>query len=249
MFFVFIKIYYKTGVIHIKNIKIEIIKEVFFDTLPILLGVIPFGFTCGIMGVSSGFSAFEIILMSMLVFAGASQFVAISMIGSGVTNIAVIGLTTLLVNLRHLILGASLAPYILKQKNYLQALIAFGLTDESYVLTVNRIEKNGYNYHYHLGLHTILYIVWTLSTALGAVLANHISNPLKWEIDFIIPATFLVLLIPRLINKASLLVCLVSGITSIIGSLFLPGKWYIIIACLMGSITGFVCERRSVNAK
>ncbi|MFZ5943505.1 MAG: AzlC family ABC transporter permease [Bacillota bacterium] len=228
--------------------KIDSIREAVMDTFPIAVGVIPFGITCGIMGLTSGLSAFETILMSLLVFAGAAQFISIAMLGAGVTGWGIIVVTTLLVNLRHLIMGASLAPYLLKEKLPFQALLAFGLTDESYAITINKIEKSGYNPWYQLAVHIFLYLAWAFSTIVGVYLVRHISDPLKWEIDFIIPASFLVLLVPRLINKTSLLVCGISALTAVAGNLFLPGKWYIILACILGSLMGVAYERSIKHA-
>ena len=94
------------------------------DCLPITTGIIPFGLTCGIMGRSAGFSTFEITFMSMIVFAGASQFMAIAMIGSGITSWWTVVFTTFMVNLRHLLM-AYLSPYLLKLSRPLQYLLAF----------------------------------------------------------------------------------------------------------------------------
>ncbi|MFZ7104179.1 MAG: AzlC family ABC transporter permease [Peptococcaceae bacterium] len=229
------------------NIKLVSAKEALVDTMPIVVGVVPFGITCGIMGISSGLTSSETILMSLLVFAGAAQFISIAMLGAGITG-GIIVFTTLLVNLRHLIMGASLAPYILKERTPLQALLAFGLTDESYAITISKIEKEGYSPDYQLGVHTFLYITWALSTIVGVILVKHITDPLKWEIDFIIPASFLVLLVPRLVDKTSLVVCSISALTAVIGSLYLPGKWYIILACLVGSMMGVIWERSFKHA-
>lgn len=226
--------------LHMKDMK-----EGFIDTLPIIVGVIPFGITCGIMGLSAGLTHWEVIWMSLIVFAGASQFMSIAMLGAGISGWGIIVFTTFLVNLRHLIMGASLAPYLLRENAPLQALLSFFLTDESYALTVSRIDREGYSPHYQLGVNIFLYFIWALSTVLGVVLAKHISDPLKWGIDFAIPATFMVLLIPRLVSKASIIVCLISGITTVIGIQFLPGKWYIILACLVASVSGFIYERRN----
>lgn len=232
-----------------ENFDVKIVREAFIDTLPIAVGVIPFGITCGIMGLSAGLTPWETILMSLLVFAGASQFIGIAMVGAGVTGWGIIVLTTLLVNLRHLIMSASLASHLLKERTALQALISFGLTDESYALTINRIERSGYSPYYQLAVHFFLYITWAVSTSLGVILVRHIADPLKWEIDFIIPASFLVLLVPRLINKASFVVCGVSALTAVAGNVFLPGKWYIVLACLLGSIVGTAYERSYGHAQ
>jgi len=218
-------------------------KEVLQDCLPLSAGIIPFGLTCGILGSTAGFSVFEITFMSMTVFAGASQFMAIAMISSGITSWAAIIFTTFLINLRHLLMGASLSPYLLKLPRPLQYILAFGTVDESYALTINRIDKKGYSLEYHLGVCSFLYIIWNLSTLFGALFYRIIPNPLEWGIDFVLPATFMVLLMPRLADKKALAVCLVSAVCAVLGSMLLPGKWYMILAAVSAALVGGLLER------
>lgn len=217
------------------------------DTIPVMLGVIPFGITCGIMGNTAGLTSIETILMSLLVFAGASQFVAITMLSAGITSWSIIILTTLLINLRHLIMGASLAPYMMKLPLPLQAILSFGLVDESYALTTNRINSSGYSAYYQLGCNMALYITWAISTTVGTIAGSYIDDPLQWGLDFAMPATFLVLLIPRLVDKQSIIVCVIAAISAVLGAIYLPGKWYIIIACLLASAIGGIMERERAN--
>lgn len=216
---------------------------------PILLGVIPFGITCGIMGLTAGLTSLETAMMSFLVFAGASQFIAITMLGAGITGWSVIVFTTLLVNLRHMLMGASLAQYMVQQPIYRQALLSFLLTDEAYAMTISRIYQGGYNSSYHLGVSISLYITWGLATVAGILVGNYIPDPLAWGLDFAMPATFLVLLFPRITDRISLVVCIVSGLIAVAGALYLPGKWYMIAACLGAVMVGGIMEGAKASAK
>ncbi|MDU2064273.1 MAG: AzlC family ABC transporter permease, partial [Sporomusaceae bacterium] len=145
---------------------------------PILLGVIPFGITCGIMGLTAGLTPVETVLMSLLVFAGASQFIAITMLGAGLSSWSVITLTTLLVNLRHMLMGASLAKYLVKQPLSRQLILSFLLTDEAYAVTISRIYQSGYSSAYHLGASLSMYVTWGLSTLTGVLVGGYIPDPL-----------------------------------------------------------------------
>lgn len=216
---------------------------------PILLGVIPFGITCGIMGLTAGLTSTETVMMSLLVFAGASQFIAITMLGAGITSWSAIMLTTLLVNLRHMLMGASLAQYMVQHPKSQQALLSFLLTDEAYAVTVSRIHQAGYSAAHQLGVSLSLYVTWGLSTIAGVLVGSYIPDPLAWGLDFAMPATFLVLLFPRLTDHISLVVCIVAGLIAIAGALYLPGKWYMIAACLGAVITGGLMEGAKANAK
>jgi len=231
--------------------KNELVEEVWValrECTPVVLGVVPFGITCGIMGLTAKLSGFETILMSVFVFAGASQFIGITMLGAGVSWGIVI-LTTLLVNLRHLIMGSSLAPYMIKLPFPLQAFMAFFLTDEAYALTISRTHKARYSALYQLTVSTVLYVVWVMATIAGVVLGSYISDPLSWGLDFAMPATFLVLLIPMLADRISLIVFGMAALVSVFTAQYLPGKWYIIIACLTASLIGGLLEDESKHAE
>lgn len=218
------------------------------ECTPVVLGVMPFGIACGIMGVTAKMTGLETILMSVFVFAGASQFIAINMLSAGITGWGIIILTTLLVNLRHLIMGSSLAPYMMKLPFPIQAFLAFFLTDEAYALTISRAHKVRYSVLYQLTVSSLVYIVWVLATIAGVILGSYISNPLAWGLDFALPATFLVLLIPLLKDRISLIVFGLAAAVSVSAALYLPGKWYIIIACLAASLIGGLLEGDSEDA-
>lgn len=211
------------------------------DTLPIMVGVLPFGLAYGIVAQSIGLAPGETLLMSLLVFAGAAQFISLPMFAEG-AGLAMIALTALLINLRHLLMGASLAPYMAGLSLPHKALLSFGMADETYAVTITRTQAAGYSAAYQLGSNAAGYVTWIVSTAGGILLGSHISDPLAWGLDFAMPATFLALLIPRLINKTSVLVCLVAAGVSIIAAVTIPGKWYIIIACLAASALGGFME-------
>lgn len=218
------------------------------DTLPIVIGVIPFGITCGLMGRTVNMTGSETFLMSALVFAGASQFVGMSMLGSAVIDGGLIVLTTLLINLRHLLMGASLAPYLVKMPIWKQALLAFGIVDESYALTVSKIDHSGYSSSYQLAVSITLYLTWLAATLAGIFLGSYIQDPLKWGLDFAMPATFLALLMPRLKDRVGQLVAMTSGAAAVIAALYLPGKWHIIIAAVAASMVGGFLERNEADA-
>jgi len=218
------------------------------DSIPLMVGMIPFGITCGIMALTAGLTSGETILMSMCVFAGASQFIAITMLGAGVSGWGLIVVTTLLVNLRHLLMGASLAPYIIRLPVALQALLSFGMVDETYAITIDRIHKKGYSASYQLGANAMFYSAWILSTAVGVLLSGYILDPLAWGLDFAMPAIFLSMLIPRLVSPTALLVCGVAAVVAIIGMLYLPGKWYIIAACVAAVTVGGLMEEEAEHA-
>lgn len=207
------------------------------DTLPLMLGVFPFGLAYGIFGQAVGLTPAETVLMSLLVFAGAAQFISLPMFAEG-AGWLMISFTTLLINLRHLLMGASLAPYMEKMPLAWKAFLCFGMADETYAVTISRAQSDGYSRDYHLASNATGYVTWVVSTVLGVVLGSHISDPLAWGLDFAMPATFLALLVPRLIDRTSLIVCFSAAAVSVAAAVFIPGKWYIILACIVGVAIG-----------
>ena len=217
------------------------------DTLPLMLGVFPFGLAYGIFAQSVGLTPAETIFMSLTVFAGAAQFISLPMFAAG-AGLVMISLTALLINLRHLLMGASLVPYMEKLSLPWKAFLCFGMADETYAVTISRAQTTGYSRDYHLGCNATGYVTWTISTVLGVVLGSHISDPLAWGLDFAMPATFLALLIPRLTDKTSMVVCMVAAVTSVAAALLIPGKWYIIVACLTAVVAGALLEGEEADA-
>lgn len=211
------------------------------DTLPLMFGVFPFGLAYGIFSHSMGLSSGETIAMSGLVFAGAAQFVSLPMFAEGAGPV-MIGITTLLINLRHLLMGASLAPYMSGMPMSLKAVLSFGMADETYAVTISRAQSQGYTAAYQMGSNVTGYVTWLLSTAGGIWLGSYITDPLSWGLDFAMPATFLALLIPRLVDRVSVFICLISALVAVSAFIFIPGKWYIIIACLAAITAGWFME-------
>lgn len=212
------------------------------DTLPVLLGVVPFGVTFGIVGLTVGLTPFETVFMSLAVFAGAAQFISVTMIGMGVVDFTLIVFTTLLINLRHLLMGASLAPYLAGLSLPRQAVLAFGMVDETYAITIDRIARLGYSDSYQLGANAAAYLAWFLATVAGVLAGEYIPDPLAWGLDFAMPATFLAMLVPRLTTRTSLAVCLAAAAVAVGAALSLPGKWYIILAGLAATLVGGLLE-------
>lgn len=217
------------------------------DTLPLMLGVFPFGLAYGIFARTLGLTASETLLMSLTVFAGAAQFISLPMFAAN-AGWLMITLTTLLINLRHLLMGASLAPYMQKLPMSWKAFLCFGMVDETYAVAISRTQAVGYDRDYHFGCNATAYVTWASSTLIGIFLGSHIRDPLAWGLDFAMPATFLALLIPRLTDRISLTVCLVSVTVSVATALWVPGKWYVIVACLTAVAVGAWMEGGEAGA-
>jgi predicted branched-subunit amino acid permease len=178
--------------------------------------------------------------MSLAVHAGSAQFTALGMWeASGAIPII---LTTLVVNLRHLLMGASIAPYLQGLSPLWKALLALWMSDESYALAIAEYRRGPGNRWYFLGANVGIYLAWGGSGLMGALLGTAIPDPERYGLDLVFPLGFLGLLTTFLEDRVGVVVALASGALALAGAFLLPGRWYVIAAGLLGSGLGAVLE-------
>ena len=212
--------------------------------LPLMIGVIPFGMIYGILAIAAGLPPSAAQAMSVIIFAGSSQFVSAQLFGLSVP--AIINLFTIgVINLRHALYSASIAPYLQKLPNRWKLVLAYLLTDEAYAVTIIQYQQDGDNRNKHwffLGSGLTLWTTWQLSTAAGIFLGATV--PASWSLDFTLALIFIALVVPALKDRASLGAALTAGISAAL--LFnLPLKTGLLIASLIGIVVGLVIEGRS----
>jgi len=208
--------------------------------LPLAPGITAFGLLYGMMARQIGFSPWEALAMSVIVHAGSAQFVALGMWNAASAGAIII--TTLVVNLRHLLLGASIAPHLRGLSTLWKAVLALWMSDESYALAIAAYEQGGGNHLYFLGANAGVVLIWWLSGWIGALLGMAIPDPTRLGLDLVFPLAFLGLLMAFLKDRIHLAVALLAGMLALLGICFLPGKWYVILAGLAGSAAGVVLE-------
>ena len=210
--------------------------------VPLVPGVAVFGLVYGVLARQAGLSLAATTLMSLLVFAGAAQFTAISMWAQASGPLIV--LTSLMINLRHLLMGASMAPHLRRQPARWKAMLAFGLVDESYALAISRYLRGEGSREFFLGVNVAVYGSWVLGGLTGGVLGGLVLNPAGWGIDLVFPLTFLGLLVPLLTRPVTGAVAAASAIVAVVTAAWLPGKGNLVLAILLGSGIGTLLESR-----
>ncbi len=171
---------------------------------PIGIGYIPIGISFGLIAKSFDIPGEIVVLMSLIVYAGASQFIAVSLIHEGVTVIEIV-ITTFIVNLRHFLMTASLSEKIKNKYNkFWLALIAFGVTDETFAL-ISMTEKEKLNKGLILGINLIAYISWSGSTFLGLILSSSLPEAIRNGMGISLYAMFIALLIPNIKTNKTLM--------------------------------------------
>lgn len=218
---------------------------------PILLGVTPFGLIYGALAVAAGLPNAISQAMSSVVFAGSAQFVATRLFAVN-APVAVLLLTTLVVNLRHLLYSASIAPYLSHLPRRWRWLLAYLLTDEAYAVAILHYRRmpaaaagRDTRHWFTLGAGLALWGTWQLSSAAGIFLGSQI--PTGWSLDFALPLTFLALLIPAVTDRPTVAAALTAGTVGVIGAGW-PYKIGLVAAALSGIAVGAALEARQHRA-
>lgn len=224
--------------------KVKRLRTGFRDSFPILLGYIPIGLAFGVLSSNADISFLNTSLMSILVFAGASQFIAVGLIEKGISVYSII-LTTFLVNSRHILMSASLSPYFKKINNLISAILSFGVTDETFALNSVELKKDEEKGQYYVfGVHVTAYLAWVLSSFFGAFLGGrYVTSPGFLGLDFALPAMFIALLVIQVTDKLDIIVIIASFFVSITLLPFLGGELTLIITTILASTVGVVLER------
>lgn len=189
------------------------------DSIPLVIAAMPFGLVYGALGQSIGLEQWLVMAISIFVFAGASQFIAVSLITSG-SSILLIVLTVFFVNLRHTLYSSSLLPHVKGISTWKRLLMGFSLTDETFAVVTNRVQ-HAYSQqqleHYYLGSALFMYANWLFCTWLGFHLGNAFPTLASMGLDVAMVVAF-------------------TGI--VIANLKLPSHWLCaVVAAVSGALT------------
>ncbi|HHX77088.1 MAG TPA: AzlC family ABC transporter permease [Firmicutes bacterium] len=209
------------------------------EALPVILGYLPVGFAYGLLARQAGLSPLLTGLMSLIVFAGSSQFICVAMLGTGAAFLPII-ITTFLVNLRHLLMSASLAPYYRKFDGKWLPLLAFGLTDETFAVVSTALQKEPRDEKYIFALNMSSYAAWVTGSLFGGLLGGALAVVTSMGLEYVLYAMFIFLLVIQLNSWRMVAVSLITGLAALVCCKFLPGQWYIITATIIGATIGLV---------
>lgn len=200
----------------------------------ICLGVIPVGISYGLLAVQAGLSRVQTVLMSALVMAGSSQLMAVGMLGH--STIMAIVTAVFFVNLRHIVMSCSVMSRLEKTSLRKKLLCAFALCDESFAI----FSLSGrYNAEYLLGINTILYATWLLSSFAGCMLGQILPQIVSKSFGIAFYAAFLAMLVPNVAkNKKLICTVLLTAVVNAVLQIFLPMSRAVIISMLVGAAAG-----------
>jgi 4-azaleucine resistance transporter AzlC len=217
------------------------------DSIPIVVGYLPMGAAYGILARQAGMELFPAVLMSLIVFAGASQFIAVGLLAAGATGMEVVG-TTLFVNLRHVLMSASLSPHYQEAPRKALPFIAWGVTDETFAISINRYMAGEADHSYGLTLHYTAYASWVTGTIAGALAGTLIPPALQSSLEFSLYAMFAGLVVLQVTDRLHLAVAVASAILCTLFTGFMTGTWPVITAAILGATLGLVMKGLSSNS-
>tara|TARA_B100001971_G_C18148333_1_gene514383 strand:+ start:319 stop:1014 length:696 start_codon:yes stop_codon:yes gene_type:complete len=228
--------------------KTNIFLKGFFDVLPLLIPVAPFGIILGVIGIELGFSPLVVYATSFIVFSGSAQIVLFELISAGATPL--VTLTSVAVtNSRHFLYGAVVSEYFEKLNIAWKAILSYFLTDQSFAVSYRYFKENKTvpNKHYHLlGSGLTLWTIWQISTLMGIFLGTIVPEELG--LTFAIPLTFLSLIIHEFRKLDHIIVIFTSGI---LATLFydISFKAYIILATSIALVVATIITNIKFNNK
>lgn len=189
-----------------------------------------------VMSIQCGLYPWQTVLMSAMVFAGASQMIAVTMAAQGSSMMAII-LTTLIINLRHLIMSTCVMNLMKEASLSRRMIAAFGITDEAFALFTTGASKNTSTF-YFFGIVTVTYGSWVIGTILGCLVMEILPLLVAHSLNITLYAMFIGLLVPNLQNRRLCLIVIITAIMSATFSLFLNRAWTIIATTLLGAAIG-----------
>lgn len=213
------------------------------DTLPLLLGVMPFGLITGVALAANGIPPLAAMAISVFVFAGASTLAAAQLLAAG-APIAIIVLTTLFINLRFVMYSASIRPHLAHLPLGRRVLCGFLLADNPYALSIARFTEHpgrAGRASYYLASAVLVYLGWQVAVGLGIAIGARL--PAAWKLEFAAPLAFIAICVPLLRDRAMVTAAVAAGIVVIAASA-LPMRLNLMLAAMVGIAAGLLAERR-----
>jgi len=211
------------------------------DESPILLGVIPFGLIYGALAMHAQLSVAAAQAMSAVIFAGSAQIILTQLLAAGTSGVVLLAVV-FVVNLRHALYSASVAPYLRSLRTAWKVLLAYLLTDEAYAVVISHYQRDGLsaNRHwYFLGAGLTLWAAWQVSSGLGVFIGANL--PQGAALSFVLPLTFIALVVPALKDRAGLAAAGTAAVVGVLAMNF-PFKTGLLAAALLGILAGMAIE-------
>lgn len=206
---------------------------------PMLPGTLAFGMAFGALCAQKHFSLAEVEVMMATVYGGLSQFVAVQSWPDQLTpsSIATLALLTLTVNIRFVLMGATLRPWFGTLPAWQAYPSMLLVTDGGWLAAMRYRDHGGADAWFYLAGGIVLYLVWLVSSIPGYLLAEQLTDPKKYGVDLVMPAFYAAMLVPAWKGARRAIPWAVSGMVALGVHWLLPGWWFIIAGALSGAVT------------
>jgi 4-azaleucine resistance transporter AzlC len=206
----------------------------------------PIGIAFGVLAQKAGLTPLDIGLMSLLVFAGSSQFIAVAMLSAGASMFTIVA-ATFTVNLRHLLMSSALAPFFRGHHRHKLSLFAYGITDESFAINWSRLKAGDWDLNRAIVLNQTANFIWLASTILGGIGGQFLPAN-AFGLDYALIAMFICLLVYQMGGGIYIFTAVLAGVLAVVLALIWPGNGYIIVAAIGAATVGAVLKRRGARA-
>jgi len=208
---------------------------------PICLGYFPIGLSLGVLAQKGGLAPWQMAAMSLLVFAGGSQFIAVAMLAAGASALAIVS-TVFMINLRHLLMSSALAVHFPAVSRRFLTLFAYGITDESFAVNLTRFNQGSWNSYSALTLNHAANAIWVISTVSGVYLGQLVPPGIA-GVDYALTGMFICLLVFQVRSPIFIATALAAAVISLLTYLWLPGNAYIMVAACLAATAGLALKR------
>lgn len=208
--------------------------------VPLMPGMWLFGLAFGAASAQKGFSWLETALSSALVFAGLAQMVALEgwQANWTVPSLLALALLTFTVNMRHLLMAASMRPWFGELPAWKSYPSLFLLADNNWAATMRYYSQGGRDAAFFVGSGTFTWVMWVLSSTAGQVIGGGLPDPKAVAIDVVVPAFFIAMLVPNWKGRREAVGWGVAALVSVAASFLVPGWWFIFIGAVSGAVAG-----------
>ncbi|MFB6103184.1 MAG: AzlC family ABC transporter permease [Haloplanus sp.] len=212
------------------------VRDGYLRCLPVALGIAGYGVVFGVVARDAGLSVAEAALMSATVLAGAAQLLVVELWADPIPVVAIVG-TTLIVNLRYLLMGAALRPWFRRLSPRHAYTSVFFTADENWALTMGELRSGSRQGAFLLGSGLAVWSFWVVATVVGATAGGVIGDPARYGLDFALTAVFLTIAVELWDGRSTLLPWGVAAVVAVAAEALLPGRWYVLGGALAGALT------------
>lgn len=211
--------------------------------LPVVLGYLPVSFAFGVLGNLVGLPAWATVAMSLFVYAGSAQFAALQLVTVAAAPPAIV-LTTFVVNLRHLLLAASIAPHLRGFRKRELVAFSFELTDEAFAMHAAEYGRRGQRPKSEVfAFNLVVHLSWITGTVLGVVASGSVTDVEAFGLDFALPAMFIALLVTVVTDRRTLFVAVLGGGFAVAFTVLGLEYWAVLLATVLAATAGAAAGR------